>query len=544
MDETPRAIVYTRISLDATGEGEGVERQGEFCRSLCDARQWRVMETITDNSVSASAKDRPGWERVLKMMRSGDVDVVVVWRLDRLTRSARQLLDLIALSKETGVKVATVEGDIDLSTTGGGLVGTILAAVAQAEMEAKADRQKAAHSQRRQRGGSWWTRRPLGYEKDGSICEEEAALIRQAYKDVEAGASLSSIAREWADLGVTTSEHTRWVTKEDGITREKTTLRGNPVRATTLRQLLLSERNIAMVTEEFDQKVKDSDGRNVLDEDGSPKTIKARKTIGPGDWEPLIDVETFEHVRRILTSPNRRMGQHSTRRSGLLTGVLVCGDCGGAMGSRTTQTAKGAVYSYAACRRGHNSWPKEWTEEHVTRLVEGALTRDRLTPTAERPNAANLQRELERLDARTSELLVLRRTNAISGVDLQRELQVISEERKAVHDAMSALGDEHTLQRLGALKVAERLEYLKGLDTDGLRDLILSLFGRIVAQPRGRGIKPSGELLAPEVGTFASVLRGGVVDGGSVSSETFEAIKSSTSWTFIPATKTTPETTD
>ena len=88
----PRAIVYTRISQDQTGEKAGVSRQEEACRQLCAARGYEVLRVESDNSISAwSNVPRPAFERALAAARAGECDVIVAYALDRLTRNMRDL---------------------------------------------------------------------------------------------------------------------------------------------------------------------------------------------------------------------------------------------------------------------------------------------------------------------------------------------------------------------------------------------------------------------------------------------------------------------
>ena len=97
--QAPRAVIYARISLDATGERAGVERQRETCAALAERRGWEVVEIVEDNSVSAKAeRSRPGWSRVLQMVENGAVEYVVAYHFDRVTRSMVDLEDLIKLA--------------------------------------------------------------------------------------------------------------------------------------------------------------------------------------------------------------------------------------------------------------------------------------------------------------------------------------------------------------------------------------------------------------------------------------------------------------
>ena len=106
---------------------------------------WSVDAILIDNDTSASSgKRRPGYERVLQLIEQQAVDVVVAWHVDRLTRRLADLEELITRCEASQVKVATVTGDVDLSTDQGGLVGRILASVARGEVERKSARQKRA----------------------------------------------------------------------------------------------------------------------------------------------------------------------------------------------------------------------------------------------------------------------------------------------------------------------------------------------------------------------------------------------------------------
>src|SRR4051794_14898011 len=127
----PRAIIYARQSLDRTGEGAAIDRQIHDCRRLAESRGWDVVEVLTDNDLSASnGKPRPAYSRLLAAMRSGAVEHIVVWHVDRLTRRLIDLEEVIGICEATGVRLSTVTGDLDLSTDTGRMLARILASVA------------------------------------------------------------------------------------------------------------------------------------------------------------------------------------------------------------------------------------------------------------------------------------------------------------------------------------------------------------------------------------------------------------------------------
>ena len=129
-----RAAIYCRISQDRAGAGLGVTRQEDDCRMLCERRGWTVTEVYADNDVSAySGKPRPAWQRLISDVQAGNVGAVVGWHVDRLTRSPRELEDVIDLADKHALELATVTGEVDLSNPTGRLVARMLGAAARHE---------------------------------------------------------------------------------------------------------------------------------------------------------------------------------------------------------------------------------------------------------------------------------------------------------------------------------------------------------------------------------------------------------------------------
>ena len=117
-----RAAIYTRISLDETGEGLGVQRQLEDCLALADRIGWEVVAHYDDNDRSAynHRKPRPGYQALLEAMRAGEFEALLCWHTDRLYRRMGDLETLIEIADEKAVQIRTVEGgDLDLSTSAG-----------------------------------------------------------------------------------------------------------------------------------------------------------------------------------------------------------------------------------------------------------------------------------------------------------------------------------------------------------------------------------------------------------------------------------------
>ena len=111
------AALYARISLDVTDQALGVGRQVQDCHALAERKGWTVAETFIDNDCSAaSGKPRPQYQKMMAALADGRLDALVCWDVDRLTRSPRELEDVVDLAERRGVALASVGGEIDLAT--------------------------------------------------------------------------------------------------------------------------------------------------------------------------------------------------------------------------------------------------------------------------------------------------------------------------------------------------------------------------------------------------------------------------------------------
>ncbi len=278
-----RAAVYCRISRDLTGGNAGVDRQRDACLKLAVDRGWTVdpQHVYVENDTSATRGTRPGYQTMMAAAAAGAVDVIIAWHVDRLTRKLTELEHLITLSERTGVKVATVSGDLDLTTDSGRLVGRILASVARGEVERKGARQKAANAQRADQGKPP-TARAYGYATDGTVIPEEAAVVRSMFERFAAGATLLSIRTALNAEGVLNSRRRPW---------------GPAMRDTLLNPRYIGERW--------------ANGEYVC----------------PGTWEPLVDADTFAAVGARLRDPIRLHGHDGSARKHLGAGLYRCGVC-------------------------------------------------------------------------------------------------------------------------------------------------------------------------------------------------------------------------
>jgi DNA invertase Pin-like site-specific DNA recombinase len=386
-----RTALYLRQSLDRTGKGLAVNRQRDACRKLAEARGWKLVAEYVDNSVSATNGTRPQWTRMLADAEGGRFDVILAWALDRLTRSNKDMERLVELAEKTGVRVVTVNGDIDLTNDQGRLVGRILSAVARGEIERKSARQRLANQQRADKGLPPTGPRALGWERDGvTLVPREAELVRRGYELILSGGTLRSVVRLWNGAGLTTTPRRPIHSPKDAPKV------GKPWAPYSVRDVLINPRYAGL------------------------RAIRG-EVVGKGVWPEIVGEDTWRAVVAILDDPARRVTQ-SSARTYLLSGLAYC-HCGAHVnaGGRTRHGSK--VYKCASGSK-HLQRRSDPIDEYVAAVVVERLSRpdlaDLLEPqqpdlAALRIEALALRQQLDQLadDTELSLRVLTRRTKAI-----------------------------------------------------------------------------------------------------------------------------------
>src|SRR5690348_7624073 len=108
-----RAVIYTRISRDDDSQEErpGVPRQGKDLRREAERRHVRVVGVLEDNDLSGSGKvERPAFNRLIEMIDNGEVDLVLAWDLDRLSRGMKPFIRLYEACERARITVGWLGG--------------------------------------------------------------------------------------------------------------------------------------------------------------------------------------------------------------------------------------------------------------------------------------------------------------------------------------------------------------------------------------------------------------------------------------------------
>jgi DNA invertase Pin-like site-specific DNA recombinase len=165
----------------------GQRSQEADLKCWADCQRGEVLwyrDSFTDRTMHC-----PGMERLLADVRAGKIDTVVVWRLDRLGRTARDLVALFKELCERGVGLVSLQEGFELSTPAGRLVMNVLASVAAAETEVRAERVRAGQAAARTAGKGW------GGSKKGRLLKVTREQLANIHRMRAEGAKIAAIAR-------------------------------------------------------------------------------------------------------------------------------------------------------------------------------------------------------------------------------------------------------------------------------------------------------------------------------------------------------------
>jgi site-specific DNA recombinase len=148
-----KTVGYVRVSTERQAErGISLEAQAEKIRAMALVQGTELSEIIIESGESAKSLNRPGMAKLLTMVDAGKVKAVIVAKLDRLTRSVKDLCELLERFERHGVALVSVAESLDTGSAAGRLVLNIMAAVSQWEREAIGERTRDALHHKRSQG--------------------------------------------------------------------------------------------------------------------------------------------------------------------------------------------------------------------------------------------------------------------------------------------------------------------------------------------------------------------------------------------------------
>jgi site-specific DNA recombinase len=210
-----RAIGYARVSTEKQADhGVSLDAQAEKIRAMAVVHNAELIDLIVDGGESAKSLNRSGMERLLALVDGNKIQAVIVAKLDRLTRSVKDLCTLLERFERRGVALISVAESLDTGSAAGRLVLNIMTAVSQWEREAIGERTRDALSHKRTNGERVGNIQ-FGYRlcADGKHVEPdptEQQTIATVAELRTKGISLRRIAQDLNRRGVRTRKGSEW----------------------------------------------------------------------------------------------------------------------------------------------------------------------------------------------------------------------------------------------------------------------------------------------------------------------------------------------
>jgi site-specific DNA recombinase len=472
-----RVGLYVRVSTDIQVDGYSIDEQIERLRKYCEAHGWTIYAEYVDPGFTGSNIDRPGLLKMLKDVREKKLDLVLVYKLDRLSRSQKDTLYLIEEEfLPNNVDFISMSENFDTSTPFGKAMIGILSVFAQLEREQIKERLAMGHLGRAKagywRGGS---NAPVGYDFiDGKLIinEYEALQVRKIFELFLKGESLNGIANFMSQ-----NYTNRYSSYNTGAG-----------------QIGVMIRNTLYIGK-----------------------IKFKGVEYDGVHEPIIDIDTFNLAQKRYKeisstwSDNYRSpykGKH------LLTGLLFCGNCGAryftwcARASKKDengkQLKKGEKYSYYKCytRDGNKQMKKAdscdnptYRVEELDNVILGEIKKLKLDPeylsslvdsadTASEDNTVTvLREELTNVKKKIDKLMDLYTLGTIPIEDIGDKLKPLYEQKDKLEKSIAEAQKEKTSpSKLSIGEVEDILNNICDLDAEELsvkREIVQALIKRI-----------------------------------------------------------------
>jgi site-specific DNA recombinase len=224
-----KLFIYTRVSTSLQTDNTSLEYQASRCKAYCEAHGHEAVEVIKETMSGKSFDDRQQAKAVIDRIMEGEADGIISLRLDRLSRSVRDILQLSDTFQKADKMMVLVENNLDTSNPMGRAVLTMMAAMSQLEREMIQERSNAGRAAKKAAGGRIGGTAPYGFDLDenGNAVrnELEHAEICTMKKMHDLGLPLHRIAADFSGRNVATKRGGKWspATIHYILTRDKPT---------------------------------------------------------------------------------------------------------------------------------------------------------------------------------------------------------------------------------------------------------------------------------------------------------------------------------
>ena len=369
-------VVYCRVSTDEQVIGKSLENQESICRDFAAKSGMKILTAVVDGGQSGKNLCRPGIYSILGMVEKGEIAGILVSKLDRLSRSLKDLLNLVHELCERNVAIQCALEQFETNTSSGRAMFSIRGIFAEMERNICSERQRVSQHYRKEKGLFTGGIIPVGYRATGPEGERRlepdpiwGPIVARCWELIAEGRSVRQCATYLQQHGVPNHRGGRWST------------------STVCRMLHRSLKAPQLIDE-----AKMQEARSILQSRFSPQKARRRKV-----------------------APQSPMPSHKTDRVWLLQGMSRCAHCGAALVG-THGNGKGGRYFYLqCCGRAHGATgdgactairlPADAWEQATIDALRHALQQDDLLLAALIREAATWHERMAPLRARRGALL-------------------------------------------------------------------------------------------------------------------------------------------
>ena len=459
-----RVVLYVRVSSKEQVDGYSIGEQIERLEKYADAMEWDIVKTFVDPGYSGGNTDRPGLKEMIKEIEKGEIDKVVVYKLDRLSRSQLDTLYLIEkVFLANNTDFVSMSENFDTSTPFGRAMIGILAVFAQLEREQIKERMGMG-KEARAKEGKWHGSKyvPIGYDYNSAkdlleINEYEAMQVRELFDIFLKGIPLRTIETMFLEKGYS-HKHGVWDSK-------------------AMRRVLQNKTYLGY--------------------------IRYHDDYYEAEHTPIISEETFNNAQELLQQRAEQYKEFYRKpgaRTTYLGGMLHCKHCGGKYTKTMGGSSKyGRIYYYVCYSRSKkvkkmvkdpNCKNKNWRLEVLDEIVLNEIKKHAIDPEyihtlkeatpveTDTPDKIKiLQDEIANIDVQISRFMDLYGIGKFTIEQVSQKIDPLNDKRSALEKELKKLNSER-----GAISDEKAIEIINSFedvlergDFDEIRLVIESL---------------------------------------------------------------------
>lgn len=448
--------IYCRVSTEEQSEnGYSIDEQERLLEEWCKKMGYVIYKCYSDRGISGkNIKDRPALKELLSDAKAGKFDMVISWKINRVSRKLEDVLKIVNLLEKNNITFKSYSEPFETDTPAGRMQFQMMALIGEFERGTIAQNVKMGMIAKA-KYGNWCGGRVLGYdlvpnnspeeEKKGKnkleINEKEAEIVRFIFNEYSKGKGYKAITNKMNKLGYKTKK-------------------GNNFSVGSIRDILTNPVYIGEIRYNVRQNWSEKRRRNI-----NPNPIRVK-----GKHEAIIDRELWDKVQLILES---KKGKPSRIYDGEypLTGILRCPKCGAGMViSRTTNTLADGTkkrIAYYCCGNWKNKGTSvcnsntirvDKANEHVFKKIEELVSNEAMIKAVvkninkERKDKVkpakrllgDIDKELEKLDKRKRKIfeayeddIITKEEFQIRKDELNEKIRNLEEEKKPLLKTIS-----------------------------------------------------------------------------------------------------------